>query len=110
MVPVYSGESASATSGGISIARDAMSSSLVAVNGIRILIPVAIPAVLTVLVWIALHRKCSRSSQAAGVVAWVIVGLLSAFCVVGALSIGLFIVPVAALLACAASLTPAGTG
>ena len=88
------------------VRRVAISTSLVGVNGLWVLIPVAVPAVLTGLAWIALHRKCSRASKQAGAVAWAIVVLLCAFCVVGAFSIGVAIAPVAALLGYAASRTP----
>jgi hypothetical protein len=108
LVPVYSGVGQSASSTFSGVRRIAISSSLVGVNGLSVLIPVAAPAVLTVLVWIALHRKCSRGSKQAGAVAWAMVVLLCAFCVVGAFSIGVAIVPVAALLGYAVSRTPIG--
>jgi hypothetical protein len=108
LVPVYSGVGESASSTFSGVRRVAISPSLVGVNGLWVLIPVAVPVVLTVLVWIALHRKCSRGSKQAGVIAWSMVVLLCAFCVVGAFSIGVAIAPVATLLGYAAFRTPIG--
>jgi hypothetical protein len=108
VVPVYGGGQ-SVASGSGPIRSVAVSSTLVAVNGPWVLIPIAIPVVVTLLVWIALHRKCSRGSSTASFLAWVMVGLLSVFCLVEAFTIGFFIVPVAALLAYATSRTPLGT-
>lgn len=62
----------------------------------------AVPTIVTVLVCLALHGR--RSSR---YVAWGLIGLLSAFCLLGVLSIGIFVLPVALLLASAARLTPA---
>jgi hypothetical protein len=64
-------------------------------------------------VWFALRRKCARGSRAGGTVAWVSVALLTAFSLLAILSIGVFALPVAILLACSASLAPlavAGAG
>ncbi len=107
-MPVYS-DAQSTASGSGPIRSIAASSTLVAVNGQWVLIPVAVPAAITLLVLIALRRKCSRGSTTASFIAWVLVGLLAVFCLVGAFTIGLFIVPVAGLLAYAASRTPLGT-
>src|ERR1700677_875736 len=60
LVPVYSGESVGVTSGVSGVTRAHFELTLVGANGIGVLIPVGIPAVLVALVWIALHRKCSR--------------------------------------------------
>jgi len=107
-VPIYSGAQSTASGNG-PIQSVATSSTLVAVNGQWVLIPIAVPVVITLLVWIALHRKCSRGSSIASFVAWVLVGMLAVFCLVAAFTIGFFIVPVAALLAYATSRTPLGT-
>jgi hypothetical protein len=107
-VPIYSGAESAVSSSG-SIQSVATSSTLVAVNGQWVLIPIFVPAVITLLVWIALHRKCSRGSNLASFVAWALVGLLAVFCLVAAFTIGVFIVPVAALLAYATFRTPLAT-
>lgn len=105
VLPVYGSSTASGPSGGNV---DSTSSTLVAVNGLAVLAPVALPALIAAVVWFALHRKCSRGSRPGGYVAWTLIGMLIAFLVAVA-SIGVFVVPVAALLAGAAALTPSGT-
>ena len=70
---------------------------LVAVNGLGVLVPVGIPLVISVLVRCALHRKCSRGGPFAGYLAWMLVVVLALGCVVAGASIGLLIVPVAVL-------------
>ncbi|HZV72137.1 MAG TPA: hypothetical protein VFF79_00320 [Conexibacter sp.] len=82
---------------------------LVDENGRSVLLVVAVPAVMSVAVWIALRYKCSRGGRVSGYVAWACVCLLSVLCVVGILTIGVFVAPVAVLLACATSLTPSGS-
>jgi len=82
------------------------SATLVDENGSRVLLVMAVPAVISVAVWLALWRKCTRGGQLSGTVAWICVSLLAAFCVLGLASIGMFVIPVAALLAWAASVTP----
>jgi hypothetical protein len=103
--PAYSSSTASAPSG---ISAPSASATLVQVNGLGVLLPVGLPALIAAVVWFALHRKCSRGSRASGYVAWTLVWLLIAFCLVAIASIGMFVVPVAALLAGATSLTPSG--
>lgn len=77
-------------------------------NGPRVLLVVAVPAVISAAAWIALWRKCTRGDRVSGYVAWTCVWILGGFCVLAILSVGIFIAPVAVLLACAASLTPSG--
>jgi hypothetical protein len=107
-VPVRGGGEGFASGHG-SVRIIATGSTLVSVNGFAAVIPVAVPAVVSALVWLALHWKRSRGSGTAGVLAWVLVGLLWAFCLVGAFTIGLLVVPVAALLAYATLRTPLGS-
>jgi hypothetical protein len=84
------------------------SATLVDDNGARVLLVVAVPAVITAAAWIALWRRCTRGNRVSGYVAWKCVWVLAGFCVLAILSIGIFVAPVAVLLACAASLTPSG--
>jgi len=105
VVPVYGSASDSAPSGAPG---DPASTTLVGVNGVGVVVPVAVPAVVAALVGLALHRKCSRGGRVSGIVAWSLIGALGAGCLVAILSIGLFAAPVAGLLAGAASLTPSG--
>jgi hypothetical protein len=99
LVPVYSSKSSGP--GGVVES----SSTLVAENGAGVLLPIALPAVLAAVVWIALHRVCSRGSVAGRYVAWGLIGLMGAFCLLAAASIGVFVLPVVVLLACAAGAT-----
>jgi|SRR5579884_1246876 len=103
VAPVYS--SVSSTSAGTTVSS---SSTLVAVNGPGVLVVVAVPALLAGVIGLALHRKCSRGSGASGRLAWALSLLLVAFSVVTGFSIGIFVLPLAALLVAAASLTPSG--
>jgi hypothetical protein len=103
LVPVYDGETT--TSAG---AVTTSSATLVGENGAGVLAAVGLPVVLALLVWLALHRKCTRASARAGTVAWWLVGLLLAFCLVSAFTIGVFVLPLALALAGAAALTPRG--
>jgi hypothetical protein len=84
------------------------STTLVQENGSDVLLPVAVPAFISLAVWLALWRKCTHGGRASGVVAWTCVSILAAFCVLALFSIGIFVVPVAALLAWAVSVTPDG--
>ena len=84
------------------------SATLVDDNGPGVLLVVAVPAAISAAVWIALWRKCTRGKRLSGYVAWTCVWVLAGFCLVAILSIGIFVAPVAVLLACAASLTPSG--
>lgn len=104
VLPVYS--ASETTSSGQTSA--AASQTLVQVNGVGVLAPVALPALFAALVWFALHRKCSRGGRGAEYLAWTVIGLLFALSMLAAASIGMFVVPMALLLACAAMLTPAG--
>ncbi len=84
------------------------SATLVDQNGSGILLVIAIPAVVSALAWIALWRKCARGGRVSGYVAWTCVWVLSGFCVLAILSIGVFVAPAAVLLALAAKGTPSG--
>ena len=111
VVPVYSGESVSAqstgTSGGTTVeTTHRFVSTLVHENGLRVLIPLAIPVALAALVWFALHRRCSRGSRWGGPVAWIVVAVLALFSLVTGFTIGLFVFPVAVLLGTSAAVTP----
>lgn len=104
LVPMYGSSSTSSTG-----PQSSGSLTLVAVNGLRVLIPVGVPLVVATLVWVALHRRCSRGGRVGGYVAWTCIAVLGAFCVVALFSIGILVVPVVVLLACAASRTPSGS-
>jgi hypothetical protein len=82
-------------------------STLVAQNGPWVALPVAVPAALAAVAWAGLRHKCSRPGRAGSRAAWTAIALLGAFTLVGAASIGLFVLPATAMLAVAATLTPA---
>lgn len=84
------------------------STTLVEENGSGVLLVVAFPAVISAAVWLALWRRCTRGGPVSGAVAWTCVSILVVFCLLGLASIGLFVIPVAVLLACATSVTPLG--
>jgi uncharacterized membrane protein YjgN (DUF898 family) len=106
LVPVYGTSSSSSLTLGTPHA--SAPSTLVGVNGLWVVIPVAVPVVIAALVWVALHRKCSQGGRVSGFVAWSLIWTLVAGCVVAIASVGLLFAPVAALLAYAATLTPSG--
>ena len=103
VLPLYGSSSTSSTG-----AHSSPSLTLVQVNGPTVLIPMGVPLIIVALVWAALHRKCSRGGRVSGYVAWTFVGMLAAECLVAIASVGLLIAPVAALLWCAAAITPSG--
>ena len=82
------------------------SETLIGENGLGVLLPVAVPAAVAALVWFALHRQCSRGSLSNRQVARLLIGLLAGFSFLAAASIGMYVIPVALLLAFAAGLTP----
>ncbi len=104
LLPAYGSSSASSSG-----AQSSSSLTLVQVNGLGVLIPVGVPLVIAALVWVALHHKCSRGGRLGNCVAWTCIAVLGGFCVVAILSIGIFVAPVAVLLAFAVSLTPSGS-
>jgi hypothetical protein len=77
---------------------------LVDENGMSVLVVVAIPAVIAAIVWAVLHRRRTTGRSAGA--AWVLVAVLGVFSVLSLASIGIFILPVVAMLALAAKLTP----
>lgn len=103
LIPVYSTQRATPPTGAI---EPSSSLTFVQVNGVASLIPVAVPALFATLVWSALHYKCARGGRVGGYVAWTLIGVLFAFCVVTSPSIGGFALPVVGLLGLAARCTP----
>jgi hypothetical protein len=101
--PAYQGETA--TSGGTVTHTSA---TLVGVNGLRAALLLAVPLVLTLAAVIALHLRCARGSRAGTIAAWLAVGVLGALTLVGAASIGVYVVPTLLLLVVAGRLTPTG--
>ena len=88
-VPVYSGSSVSA-SGMVET-----SATLTEVNGDGILAIVAIPLVVSLGVALALVYRYQTSRPGPGVVAPVLTGLVLILCLLGMVTIGVFVLPVA---------------
>jgi hypothetical protein len=82
------------------------SATLVDENGRGVLLVVAVPALISLVVWLALWRKCSRGGRLSGALAWSAIAILAVFCLLAVFSIGVYVLPVAVLLARAAALTP----
>ena len=78
---------------------------LVADESATVLFLAAFPAAVTATVWMLLHRRCTRATGTAA--AWALVAVLWAFSVVSLASLGLFVLPVVALLGLATAFTPA---
>jgi hypothetical protein len=100
LAPLYSTSSAS-ESDGVTLTH----STLVGVNGIRALVLMAIPALVSLVVLWAIRAR-RAGARWAGAVAWTAVGVLTAETLLGILTIGLFILPVVVLLAAAVRMTP----
>jgi hypothetical protein len=103
VLPLYSSSGASSTGAHVS-----GPVTLVAVNGLGVLVPVSIPLLISAFVWVALYRKCADGGTIAGYLAWTLVGLLALGCLAAAASIGLLVVPVTLFLGRAAAITPSG--
>lgn len=101
VVPAYSGSESDSAGRVLST-----SATLIQVNGLGALAPVSIPFAVAAVVWLVLRHRCSHGSRAG--IAWALTGLLLAYAVVAAASIGLFILPIVVLLAIAVRLTPNG--
>jgi hypothetical protein len=101
LVPAYGGQTVS-DSRGLTLT----SATLVQVNGAKVLIPVVIPAVTSLVVILSLRRRRTTGERWTEIVAWTAVGLLAVVALLGILSIGAFMIPVAVLLALSIRLVP----
>ena len=98
----YDGETT--TSGGTVMRTSA---TLVGVNSPRAALLLGVPLALALAAAVALHFRCARGSRAGTAVAWLAICLLVALTLLGAASIGIYVVPTVLLLVAAARLTPA---
>lgn len=103
LAPVYSGESVS--SGGVTAAT---SDTLVGINGLSVLVPLSVPLVLALAVWVGLHLRCSRGSVFGTALGWSCAAVLAVFSLVALFSIGVLVLPAALLLVVGAAVTPDG--
>jgi len=93
--PAYRGE----TCGGTPQTCSSSSATLVEVNGSGVLLWIALPAAAALLGWLLLHRACASRQRPMVNAAWVLVIALLVFSFVTGFSVGLFVLPVAVLLA-----------
>jgi hypothetical protein len=82
------------------------SPTLVETDGMRVLWLMAFPAVLGLIAWAGLHRKCTGRASADARMAWFPISLLLGFSILGGFSVGLFVLPAALVLVVAGALTP----
>ena len=96
----YSSSTSVVTSGDPNSSRTITSGglTLVQVNGLKVLLPILIPLVCVAIVALCLWRRERRRQRGAGILAWAFTGLVAAVCVVGALTIGPFLAPIALFL------------
>ena len=80
---------------------------LVQENGLKVLIPVGVPLMAVVVVALALRRRRTRGLFGPGPLALVATSIVGALSLVGMLTIGPFILPVAGLLVLACTRAPA---
>ena len=104
LLPVYQGVSAS-SDGHTTITRS-VSSTLVDENGLRVLVPLALPALLVAVVWLLLHRRCSRGTRFGDGFVWALLALLAWVVLLTGFSVGTLLFPILTLLVAAAALTP----
>ncbi len=95
-LPVYSGTSTSSDVNGVTLTN----STLVQVNGIRALVLMAIPALVSIIVLLAIRARHSGARWAAPL-AWTAIGVVIVEALVGVMTVGLFILPVPVLLTAA---------
>src|SRR5205823_14688539 len=103
VVPVYSGEQSSSTG-----VVTHTSGTLVGTNGARAIVLMMVPLMLALAAFAGLHRKCATGSALSAAGAWTAIAALALLAVLGAASIGLFVLPATLLLAFSAALTPSG--
>lgn len=85
------------------------SATLVEVNGLRLLVVLALPLLAVGVVALALRWRRKNKRPGAGVLAWIVAALVGVVSVVGVLTIGPFVAPVAVLLVIACSRAPTVT-
>jgi hypothetical protein len=87
---------------GLSLTR----ATLVGADGVKVLIPVALPALLTFLIGLTMRRRYRTGRDWSTPAAWVMVAVLAVLVVVSNLSLGAFIIPTVLLVGVALALLP----
>ena len=72
-------------------------------------VAIAIPLVVTAVVWVALHIACRTNSRRSRRFGLVLASVLVVFAVISGFSIGMFVFPGAVALVVAAAVTPVAT-
>lgn len=103
LLPAYQGSESS--SSGVTTHTSA---TLVGVNGPWVLGIVALPAMLALVAWLGLRRRCEHGGAHGSALAWSAIAALLALSLLAAASVGPFLLPAALLLIVAARLTPVG--
>ena len=98
-IPTYGGQTVSDSNGLTLTARTA-----VQVHGLRAVIAIAVPVVATLVVGWALYRRRLDGRRHSAAVAWTAIVVVAVVALLGIPSVGLFMLPVAVLLALAARL------
>ena len=83
-------------------------STLLDENGTGVLVPMCVPLVLTLIAFWGLWLKCSRGSVAGERAAIAVLTVIGIFTILSGFSIGIFVLPLTALVAAAVALTPTG--
>jgi hypothetical protein len=102
--PVWTLIAAAVWSMGLMAAGLWISPSLVAVNGVKVLVPLGLPLAVVLLVSALLRFRTWRGASGAGALAWSLSVLLDLLALAGVLTIGIFVLPVAALVSVACAL------
>ena len=101
LLPAYNGQTVSNAQG-----LTLTTATLVEVNGFGVLIPVAIPALASIVVAASVRRRRTHGRDRSATVAWVMIALLAALALLTILSIGIFLAPVLVLLVIGMTLAP----
>jgi uncharacterized membrane protein YhaH (DUF805 family) len=104
-VPTYGGQTVSDSNGLTLTARTA-----VQVHGLKAVVVVAIPVVMTLVVALALYRRRLDGWRFSGPAAWTAIVVVAVVALLGIPSVGLLMLPVAVLLALAARLVVSPQG
>lgn len=110
VVPLYSTSSSTAVNGstgstGSIQVRAGPSATLLQVNGMKVLVLLGIPLAVVVLVAGALRLRRRHLARWPGFVAWTLAGVLDCFAILGLMTIGPFVAPVAGLVTVACALS-----
>ena len=101
LLPAFNDQTVSSSSG-LSL----RTATFVQVNGLWVLIPVALPIVVSVVVAVAIRQKRLTGPRWADLLGWLVVGVLTVFTLVTIPTIGALMIPVMVLLALALRVAP----